>query len=164
MTIWITDEAWAAIRAEGRRLHPLEAGGVLLGWRDGENRIVTGVLGPGPASMHGRFAFVPDHRWQVERIREVFAATSGDLDYLGDWHTHPDGLPAMSATDLSTLRRIARRVHRPVMLIAAGGTQEWTAAAWTWSGSRYLGRGVPLGHAIKHLPKSPAWPEAILLS
>lgn len=107
---WISHEVFEQMIAEARALDPLETGGVLLGWRDGGDLIVTGLIGPGPYALHGRHMFIPDHRWQLEKIRAAFARSAGDLDYLGDWHTHPSGLAEMSAQDEKTLARLTRKV------------------------------------------------------
>src|SRR4051812_37824791 len=101
-------------------LSPLENGGVLLGWRSGEDRIVVDLRGPGPRALHGRHCFIPDHVWQLSEIKRAFHESRGDLDYLGDWHSHPDGIAEMSDLDSATLLRIARRVSAPLMLIVAG--------------------------------------------
>ncbi|WP_267389788.1 Mov34/MPN/PAD-1 family protein [Sphingomonas sp. GC_Shp_3] len=162
MTIWISEAVWDAMRKEGERLHPLETGGMLLGWRDGEDRVVTGMVGAGPAAKHGRFAFLPDHDWQIKQLREAFQTTAGDLDYLGDWHTHPDGIAAMSALDHKTFRCIAKQVRKPAMLIAAGGPGKWVATAWVWSGGQLLRRATPTKHEVKHLRVPLEWPETIL--
>jgi len=138
---------------------------VLLGWRDGDDRIITGLLGPGPASLHGRFAFVPDHAWQLRRIREAFSSTSGDLDYLGDWHTHPDGVPEMSSRDHQTLHRIARRVRRPVMLIAAGGPSKWEIGGWIADRRGVLRRKSDhRPHEVRSFALPTKWPSYIILN
>ena len=33
---------------------------------------------------------------EVERIRAV---TDGQLEYVGEWHSHPDGFPCLPSTD-----------------------------------------------------------------
>lgn len=38
-------------------LAPLENGGVLLGWRAGEDRVVIDLRGPGPHALHGPTLF-----------------------------------------------------------------------------------------------------------
>jgi len=87
-----------------------ENGGILLGWRSDEDRIVADLRGPGAHALHGRHCFVPDHAWQVTEINRAFPASRGDLDYLGDWHSHPEVVAEMSDLDSATLLRIARRV------------------------------------------------------
>ena len=139
MTVWLASTAFREICGEGTARHPLESGGILLGWRAGDNTVVIDVRGPGPQALHGRYRFLPDHRWQVVQIHRLFEETDGDIDYLGDWHSHPDGSSAMSCEDYATLRRISRRVHEPLMFIIADDASKegWTIGCW--KGRRHPG-------------------------
>lgn len=120
MTVWLARHALNAMKTEGAEKYPLESGGILLGWRRGEDKVVADIVGPGANALHGRTRFLPDHKWQVSEIDRIFRETKGDIDYLGDWHTHPDGVAAMSDEDSRTLSRIARRVRGALMMILAG--------------------------------------------
>ncbi|WP_179296583.1 MULTISPECIES: Mov34/MPN/PAD-1 family protein [unclassified Mesorhizobium] len=159
MTIWLSRPVLGKIQKLGIRYYPVETGGVLLGWRDGADRIVTGLLGSGPKALHGRHAFLPDHAWQMIHIREAFEGSSGDLDYLGDWHTHPDGVASMSDLDCRTLSKIARRVKSPLMMIAAGGGSTWTINGWLGSRSSFWRRLSPNLETIRLLDPPEAWPS-----
>ena len=132
MTVWLAQPALRAMCGEATARQPLESGGVLLGWRDDDDRVIIDVLGPGPRALHGRHRFLPDHAWQVAGIYRLFEESDGDIDYLGDWHSHPDGTLAMSNEDRATLRRISRRVHEPLMLILAGdiSRENWIIDCW----------------------------------
>lgn len=132
MRVWLSTYALQKMRTKATVFHPLETGGVLLGWRSKQDCVVVDVCGPGPRALHGRHRFLPDHKWQVSQIQRIFLESNGDIDYLGDWHTHPDGVAEMSNLDNKTLRHISNKVHKPIMLIAAGGPAEldWLIAAW----------------------------------
>ncbi|WP_283848636.1 Mov34/MPN/PAD-1 family protein [Bradyrhizobium australafricanum] len=108
----------------------LENGGILLGWRSGEDYTVVDLRGPGPLAFHGRHCLLPDHKWQMAEIKSAFEASDGDLDYLGDWQSHSDGVAEMSDLDSATLLRIARIVTAPQMLIVAGSQTDWTPRCW----------------------------------
>lgn len=140
MTLWLSAAANRRILQLGTAFHPLETGGVMLGWHDGDDRIVARVIGPGPRAMHGRHAFIPDHVWQLEQIGQAFSASAGDLDYLGDWHTHPDTPAVMSNEDHMTLRRIGKRVPRTAMLIASLSEKRYESRAWTYNKPGLLAR------------------------
>ncbi|MBT2189182.1 Mov34/MPN/PAD-1 family protein [Sphingobium nicotianae] len=158
MTTWLSRDVADAIQLLATTYYPVETGGVLLGWRDGEDRIVTGLTGPGPRALHGRHTFLPDHRWQVAQIEQAFAASSGDLDYLGDWHTHPDGIASMSEMDRKTLARIERRVRSPLMLIAAGAAESWAINSWIGRRSGFLSRLPPRIEPTRLFELSMGWP------
>ena len=106
---------------EAYRHFPLETGGLLLG-RTSPERRVTCVIGPGPSATHQRFNFDPDQRWQEDAVAAAWDADR-ELEYLGDWHTHPNGRPRLSKLDVGALAAIRAspeaRVSTPLMLILA---------------------------------------------
>lgn len=110
--------------------HPTETGGILLGYvaTNGEG-VVSEIIGPGPNAKHSRSGFSPDHSYQVARLEKRFNETGGLLDYLGDWHTHPDGCNQMSRRDRRTLAKIGRttrvRLPNPFMLILSLEDNDW---------------------------------------
>jgi integrative and conjugative element protein (TIGR02256 family) len=130
VTIWLSKEVADEMHCQGRRWAPLETGGVLLGWRDGDDRIVAGLIGAGDKAVHAVHAFEPDHEFQIEELGKVFARTNGDLDYLGDWHTHPAGHVAMSWRDRRTLRAIGRTVGDALMVIVEPGPDCAVIGGW----------------------------------
>ena len=125
--------------------HPLETGGVLVGYRVRETEIViTAASGPGPQAVHAPTRFKPDHDHQVEWIAARYAASDGIESYLGDWHTHPGAkLAEPSWTDRRAATSIANcdeaRADRPVMVIMAGEPGAWRSRAWTFEARGFLG-------------------------
>jgi len=133
--IWISREVLAAMIAECDRAAPAETGGVLMGYRadDTDERVATHVIGPGPNAVHEDIRFVPDHDYQLAEIAQLYEMSERRLDYLGDWHSHPDAEGYLSKKDLETLNRIAwsraARTENPVMLVMAG-RKGWNPFAW----------------------------------
>ena len=105
--------------------HPLETGGVLLGrpTPSGEPHIVE-LIGPGPDARRTPTTFDPDTDWQQDQLDAAFAATPG-LSYLGDWHSHPNGVPRPSGLDQRAARAIGddplALQAEPLMLIVGVG-------------------------------------------
>ena len=100
---------------------PLETGGLLLGWWTGADAaLVTDVIGPGPDALHAATQFEPDTGWQRTALAEAWTQHPG-IEYLGDWHTHPNGTPKFSALDRAALATIAAhpaaRAPRPWMAV-----------------------------------------------
>jgi len=126
--LWISEAALEDLEAEANLFYPFETGGVLVGYIaiNGEP-VVFGAIGPGPAAVHRRQRFTPDHAWQCQQLDDVFDKSAGALVYVGDWHTHPEGSPQMSWLDHRTLRAIAKhpqaKTPNPLMLIGAGSPQ-----------------------------------------
>ncbi|WP_198028161.1 Mov34/MPN/PAD-1 family protein [Bradyrhizobium murdochi] len=160
MIVWLSSHVLRLMCRHARELSPLENGGILLGWRSGEYDIVVDLRGPGPCALHGRHSFIPDHAWQVSEINRAFEASCGDLDYLGDWHSHPDGIAEMSDLDSATLLRIARRVNAPLMLIVAGSGADWSPQCWKGqlAGPLLWRRLVAAPQELKVFDPSAAWP------
>ena len=159
MTVWVRHEAAARMVEAARSLYPLETGGVLLGWRDATDRIVVDLIGPGPCALHGRHMFIPDHPWQLSHIRAAFAQSKGDLDYLGDWHSHPSGLAEMSAQDDRTLARLSRRVGGALMMIAAGADDAWSFGAWSQRKLGLFSRAVTDPREVRVFTAPAGWPR-----
>jgi integrative and conjugative element protein (TIGR02256 family) len=124
---------------EGDLTFPLETGGVLLGYRaEGGDLVVQDIVGPGPKAIHERYSFTPDNHYHTQAISNAFYRSDGLLLYLGDWHTHPQGVPRLSSTDKRTIKRIAKSkesmLPTPVMMLLAGGMGAWEYAAFQYEG------------------------------
>lgn len=162
MIVWLSSRVLETMREYGRELFPLEDGGILLGWRSGDDRVVVDVRGPGPHALHGRHCFIPDHDWQVDQINKAFEASNGTVDYLGDWHSHPGGVAEMSDLDSATLLRITRRVSSPLMLIIAGSGTEWSARCWRGQLTKRLAwrkQLIVLEQTLEVFDSTSVWPK-----
>lgn len=129
--------AIAQMRAETRRGlrvrgRDIETGGMLLGQLDAATRVlwIDTATGPPPDSIlsasyfeHGT-AGVANTR---EAQRRASARTS---DFIGYWHTHPDGQAAPSPTDHHSMTALVEKVPgcgRVLMLILGGVPSRWDA-------------------------------------
>ena len=128
--------------SEARTRYPLETGGVLMGyWSLGYTALViTASTGPGPKAIHKKTEFIPDSDFHEAEISRFYIQSGRIHTYLGDWHTHPDGICHLSSKDRATLKRISRykaaRAPVPIMGILAGSS-DWQLGVWC-----YLKRGV----------------------
>lgn len=135
MAIWVEPAARLALIQEAERAYPSETGGLLIGYAAEGAVVVTRVVGPGPAAVHGPDSFAPDDEYHASTIEAVFAETEGSEWYLGDWHTHPDGGLYLSRKDFSVLTKIANcpssGLTYPIMLVISVG-DTFGFAAWTY--------------------------------
>ena len=103
-----------------------EAAGVLIGERRESHIVVHEISEPGEGDIRHR-CFVdrrgPHHQAAVV---EAFARSSGRLQYIGEWHTHPEDQPTPSSTDLGTWRRHLAAQDSMVLLII-GRKDIWAA-------------------------------------
>ncbi|WP_424963704.1 Mov34/MPN/PAD-1 family protein [Metapseudomonas otitidis] len=103
-----------------------EAAGVLIGERRGKHIIVYEVSEPGDGDIRRR-CFVdrrgPHHQLAVD---DAFARSSGRLQYLGEWHTHPEDYPSPSSIDIGTWHRnLSTKEDMVLMIIGRKGV--WAA-------------------------------------
>lgn len=123
---WIHVDALEEARRYARDRHPLETGGLLLGWSEDVtgDAVVAAIVGPGPAAEHGLMSFLPDDQWQRAELARRYAGSGRVHGYLGDWHTHPNGAGRASSRDRRTLASIAAaplaRAPRPLLAIVSG--------------------------------------------
>jgi len=140
---WLRQSHASWIKAESSRCFPYETGGVLIGYVNDDVAVVTEIVGPGPCAIHRSARFLPDHSYQSREVERIFTGSGGVHTYLGDWHSHPNGVAQLSATDRKTLRQIAHSPEafcsRPLMLLCAGGDSGWIIGAFTLIRKRLRG-------------------------
>lgn len=99
--------------------HPKEFGGVLVGnySEAGDCAIVSRIITP-TKYKSSPTSFTPDPTCINQQLRQL----PEQLQYLGDWHSHPDGPDQPSATDKATIAKLAAhpdvRTRSPLLLIA----------------------------------------------
>lgn len=88
-----------------------ETGGLLLGLAHKKRKIiyVTDVLPPSRDSKGTPYAFKRGVKDYPEILDAIEARTGGLIGYVGEWHTHPDGLASLSDPDLRAVKEI--RAH-----------------------------------------------------
>lgn len=89
----------------------LEAGGVLLGRHliGGADVVVDSATAPGAKDRRARFWFHRARRPAQEAVDRAWRESKGVVNYLGDWHTHPERVPSPSCVDRRDWRKVARR-------------------------------------------------------
>ncbi len=108
------------------RWYSKEAGGVLIGERRGSHIVIQEISEPGEGDVRGRNSV--DRRGQHHQriVDEAFSRSLGTLQYLGEWHTHPEDIPSPSIQDLNTWRRHLVDSEHMVLLIV-GRDKIWAA-------------------------------------
>jgi integrative and conjugative element protein (TIGR02256 family) len=117
---------YSAIFDAAARAKPRETGGVLMGIHiaGGDSHQVTELVAGGPNATATKISFNPDQAFQQAAVDSIFAKRGGEIEYLGDWHSHPGGVPYPSRTDRMALLSIRdatdARCPEPIMLICGG--------------------------------------------
>lgn len=105
-----------------------EAGGILMGYRRGHHTHVAEATVPTSRDVQRRFGFfrhaTHHQRFALRRWKE-----SGEtLDYVGEWHTHPEDEPSPSGVDLRHWREITGASSRPMVFLIVGRLTNWYGA------------------------------------
>lgn len=105
---------------------PVETGGALIGTYDMKRKLiyVADAL-PAPSdSIEKKTSFVRGSFGLKPKIESIKAATLENLQYVGEWHSHPAGHSAdPSSDDRKLLSSIARMQHKdgnPALIVICG--------------------------------------------
>lgn len=136
---------WAR-RAERVYGDRTETGGVLFGQIDEFLRIVwvDEVSGPPPDSVASPQGFVCGTAGVTAMNDERVARSTGSVAFVGMWHTHPEGLPIPSSTDLRAMRELLRgggayQGRSFLMLIFGGTSAKPVISAGLYERADYVG-------------------------
>lgn len=106
----LEEECFEAMVRLARRHYPSEVGTSLAGsYSDDGHRAIVTRLAPLTEDSHGaRTTFRRGARGLLGFFRDLFNSTRGQVHYVGEWHSHPDGQPLPSPTDNESVMAIAR--------------------------------------------------------
>ena len=105
-------------RQDGKKKH--EAGGTLMGYRSGQHLHVLYATVPMPLDKSSRISFErldPGHQLAVT---EAWKESQGRVDYLGDWHTHPQLNPSPSGIDYNEWAKLGSTLNKPLLFLIVG--------------------------------------------
>ena len=106
-TLWLPDEMLIDLQQQAAEHSPEETGGMLLGWRNGTDILITTLVGPGPRAKQSRDQFTPDGAWQQHQLEAIYRESARTVTYLGDWHSHPHSSGRPSKRDRETAIAVA---------------------------------------------------------
>lgn len=101
-----------------------EAGGILLGRRRSSHIEVMQATQPTARDRRLPFLFARDSFGHAQAASEAWALGGGTVDYVGEWHTHPQRVPMPSCTDRSEWHKLAvTRPNAPFVAVVVGTKQ-----------------------------------------
>jgi integrative and conjugative element protein (TIGR02256 family) len=125
----------AKVRSLRRAALPAETGGVLVGYHDlNEGKVyVVDALDAPSDSVGTRESFERGVKGLRPRIEEIGRRSAGQVGYLGEWHSHPQGHDAReSGKDVRQLLYLGDLLGGEglpaFMLIVAEDEQQWLVA------------------------------------
>lgn len=112
---------------EYSRMHsPNEFGGILVGsyLNNYKELVISDIIYP-DKFKNSPMRFEPDHRDLNAKLKNIYKEFEGKIEYVGDWHSHPNGSNQFSQLDFQSIQDVAKsqsvNTHNPVLLIAAYG-------------------------------------------
>jgi integrative and conjugative element protein (TIGR02256 family) len=105
---------------EQNRPEKPESGGVLLGRRRGDHIEIIAVTEPGPGDIRQRAFFHRRDPSHQESAIRFWQESNGEVDYVGEWHTHPEFHPTPSHLDCEQWRKASLAYGKPLVVIIVG--------------------------------------------
>lgn len=103
--------------------------------------VLTAIVPAGPRAERARSRFLPDGRWQQQRLERIYERSGRRETYLGDWHSHPGGAVRPSRLDRKTYVRVARdrkaRTPYPLIVITNVASPRRVPSAWVLRRRRF---------------------------
>ncbi|MCF8276153.1 MAG: Mov34/MPN/PAD-1 family protein [Flavobacteriales bacterium] len=121
LTLLLPEKILQQIQHLASQHYPKEFGGIFLGSSVDETTtlISCSVIPDKYVSDKTSFTRHPDNL--NDEIHRAYNESNGQINYLGEWHTHPDGSPNYSTKDLNTMRDIGESdtvvTDHPLLLI-----------------------------------------------
>lgn len=104
-----TQRAFNAIITETIEKHPIETGGIFIGYiLDNGVWVVVETIPPGYRTIHQRAYFEYDAEFVNYLSNTIALQYKGNLQVLGLWHRHPGCMDAFSTTDDETNLKFAK--------------------------------------------------------
>lgn len=119
---WTEMQRWIK-KGQRRRGRLVETGGLLLGERDAAAKViwVSEATGPPPDSRFSEDRFICGRVGTRELCERRRKESEGAVQFVGMWHSHPDGPPLPSDVDLNGMAKLMNNVQggarSPLLLI-----------------------------------------------
>ena len=97
-----------------------ESGGILLGYRRGIHIHVSTMTTPLPGDTQHRYGFQRQAEQHQKIAIERGKAGRETMDYVGEWHTHPETKPTPSSIDSREWRKICQAKSEPMVFLIVG--------------------------------------------
>ena len=102
LRVRFTQRAWTSILSETLYKVRTETGGILLGYRDGNDWLVVESIDPGPNSTFQVAFFEYDQPYVNHLANRIVRLYERPLEVIGLWHRHPGSFDRFSDTDDGT--------------------------------------------------------------
>lgn len=102
-----------------------ESGGILLGRRRGKHLEVLLATEPSPHDKRSTYSFLREATCHDEVAQQAWLKGERQIDYLGEWHTHPQTVPIPSGIDRAEwCKLVFQRPEKTTLLAIVVGTKD----------------------------------------
>lgn len=124
--ILLTATLVATIAADVKKHgHDKERGGILLGFRRGPHLHISEATFPMRWDIGTKFAFRRSAIGHGEIALKRWRQSNRTIDWVGEWHSHPEGRPSPSSIDVQSWKEITRKRAAPMAFIIIGWERGW---------------------------------------
>ncbi|WP_092255973.1 Mov34/MPN/PAD-1 family protein [Pseudomonas sp. NFACC13-1] len=104
-----------------------EAGGIFLGHRAGGHIHVISATGPLSNDKRARLSFDRLDTGHQKAAHHAWASSGGTVDYVGDWHTHPQSIPTPSSKDYVEWNKLTKVLPSSHLfaIVGSSGNSFW---------------------------------------
>jgi integrative and conjugative element protein (TIGR02256 family) len=137
LCLTIESDCLQKIEEYSRLHHPNEFGGILIGsyLNDYKELIISGIIYPDKFKS-SPMRFEPDHKDLNKKLKQLHQEFEGKIEYVGDWHSHPNSNNQFSQPDFQSIQDIAKsksvNTHNPILLVAAFGEDYFDAGFYVY--------------------------------
>lgn len=118
VSVLIENSVRCQIRSRCENEWPIEAGGLLLGYRKPMGLHIVEATFPGPSDIRTTTRFVRRDQSHQQIATQLWKSSHRTIDWLGEWHSHPEPYPSPSPRDETTwLDQSAKNALAMVYLI-----------------------------------------------
>lgn len=110
-----------AARYAGRR----ERGGIFVGLRRGPHIEVKEATLPMKWDLGTMFSFRRSSRGHQEIALKRWQESSQTMDWVGEWHSHPQSIPTPSSIDFGSWRQIITERNAAMVFLIVGYKAQW---------------------------------------
>ena len=115
-------EASFAIKNEILKHPEVETGGAMLGYKNFSDNVyyITTIIDAGPKAIRKRYNFKCDLDYSNMMIDKLISNSCRKLEYIGEWHSHPEIEPFPSDVDLDSLCNMTLSYKKEVVMVIFG--------------------------------------------
>jgi len=102
-----------------------EAGGIMLGFRRGPHLEIIDITLPFPLDIRKRAFFYRCDPLHDKYANKLWKKSENTIDYLGEWHTHPELVPIPSVLDKSEWKKVTASQKSEMAFLILGINSIW---------------------------------------